>query len=132
VAWFALCLTLVVIAEMNVPAHTNKCIARHNITQLWNVDAVLASPKELLCRWLVRTKIGSLDDEMGDKAYGVTSHYFIFFLFFVSAILGSGDQIQRDVLEVSYLLFFAITILAQLLVNTILVRERFGNSATFS
>ena len=109
--------------------YKNKCITRHSITQLWNVDVVLASPKELLCRWLVRTKMGSLDDEMGDKAYDVTSHYFIFFLFFVRTvlcILVSVEQIQRDVLEVSDLLLLAITILDQLLDNPILVRELFG------
>ena len=52
--------------------------------------------------------------------------FFLFFFSAVSLILSYGDQIQRDVLEVSDLLLLTITILAQLLDNPILVRELFG------
>ena len=53
-------LTVIVIAEMNIPTHEGKCIPCHNITKMWDVYTIATLPVETDGRRIIKPKLRSL------------------------------------------------------------------------
>ena len=116
---------------MDVPAHERERVPRHDVAKLRHADAVAAFAVYTGSRWIVRTKLGTLKNnvrnEANDKA-GCDLELLLLFVPVVTLIASALDQVGWYVLKVSYLLAITITIFAKLLHDPILVAKLVGES----